>query len=235
MKNDYFLFYSFFYILLILQTAYISYKIFLQCNYDIKFLDWETPIYHDEQGEVSMWRSIFIAKEWNKLQTQRKTCIEFTLVCMSFLLMGLDLNKNALHQSNLDKSSAYSSINIALRFANTTWWWIFVSTIQWVWKFLLLERYFSEPPSQLFIDQCTVANISIFILDEKYHGYYLHGSSPYEFADCSMMTMLEQMEKEENGFMVKRGMDSGGAPQNCQSFEIFVTHDFNQTLEKVLL
>lgn len=35
-------------------------------------------------------------------------------------------------------------------------------------------RYFSEPPEQVFVDVCTLAKVSVFMLDEKFHGFYLH-------------------------------------------------------------
>ena len=30
-----------------------------------------------------------------------------------------------------------------------------------------------------FIDLCSVANVSVFILHDALHGYYVHGKSPY--------------------------------------------------------
>ena len=43
----------------------------------------------------------------------------------------------------------------------------------------------SGVPSKLqrFIDLCTIAKVSVLILDAPYHGYYLHCDSPYPHAD----------------------------------------------------
>ena len=41
----------------------------------------------------------------------------------------------------------------------------------------LLKIWVPSKPEE-FIDLCTVANISIFILDDINHGYYIHGKIP---------------------------------------------------------
>ena len=53
------------------------------------------------------------------------------------------------------------TINILLRFANTTWWWAILSLAQWGYKICIGERYVGEPPEQVFIDFCTIAKISV--------------------------------------------------------------------------
>ena len=35
---------------------------------------------------------------------------------------------------------------------------------------MIAERFLGEPPERLFIDFCTIAKISVVVLDEKYHG-----------------------------------------------------------------
>lgn len=47
-----------------------------------------------------------------------------------------------------------------------------------------------EPPERLFVDFCTIAKISVIVLDEKYHGYYV------SYALCSAM----QLECDGNAF-----------------------------------
>ncbi len=34
-----------------------------------------------------------------------------------------------------------------------------------------------------FVDLCSVANISIFLMDEYLHGYYIHGENPFGFSE----------------------------------------------------
>lgn len=96
---------------------------------------------------------------------------------------------NATQQPNLpDKSEGHR--NILLRFANTTFYWLVFSYAQYAWKFFLKERYFGEPPERLFVDFCTIAKISVIVLDEKYHGYYLHCRSPHQYADGTMTELV---------------------------------------------
>jgi meckelin len=35
------------------------------------------------------------------------------------------------------------------------------------------------------VDLCSVANISIIIIDDSLHGYYLHGENPIGFSEGS--------------------------------------------------
>lgn len=243
-NNEYYFFNAFFYALFALQTIYIFYAIYRQCNHDIFMVDWEQPPkrhhrHHEndeEEEEVSAWRSILIAKEWNKLQSMRKTSIELTLVWIVFLFIGRGLDQNSISQPHLNhdnNNTTYGYINVALRFTNTVWWWGFLSAMQWAFQSWIWERYVCETPSQYFINLCTLTNISLLIMDDRYHGYYLHGRSPYEFADCSMNTLIDQMKREENGFMTERGLGDPEAPRDCQSFEFFSSRDFREHLDKV--
>eukprot|EP00957_Ditylum_brightwellii_P182487 13901239-Ditylum_brightwellii.AAC.1 len=67
------------------------------------------------------------------MQVQRKSSIEFTLVWVSFFLIGMDLyNRGASVQPGSSQdSNGYD--NIALRFANTAFFWLFASFCQWAW------------------------------------------------------------------------------------------------------
>jgi meckelin len=66
-----------------LAAVGMAYTIAWQCNYDIFFLDWEKPrATTTPQGQmmnapVSAWRKMFIANEWNELQTERLTSRAF--------------------------------------------------------------------------------------------------------------------------------------------------------------
>ncbi|GMI00340.1 hypothetical protein TrST_g3137 [Triparma strigata] len=228
--NEYFFYETMFYVLFWCHTVYLFYAIYQQCNADIFFVDWEKP--KSTKTDVSIWRTLMVANEWNEMQTQRKTSIEFSLVFISFFLIGLDLQNNATMQPNID-DVADGYINIALRFCNTTWWFFVTFSIQWFWRFLFYERYYREPRSQIFVDLCTMAKISVFIMDEPYHGYYLHCRSPYEFADGSMMQLAEQLKKEESGLTTDRGLDAPGAPRDCQTFELFTSPIFRSQFDKV--
>lgn len=183
-----------------------------------------------DTAKVSIWRTILVANEWCELQTTRKTNVIFTLFFVGFFLLGLDLDYNATSQPDLNNTSA-GQMNAILRFANTTFFWLILSYAQWLWKFCIYERYISEPPEQSFIDFCTIAKISVFVMDEKFHGYYLHCRSPHQYADGSMIELLDMLHKEESGLVVDRSFDS--APPDVQSFEIFASCEFRLAFDKV--
>jgi hypothetical protein len=42
---------------------------------------------------------------------------------------------------------------------------------------------------------CTIG--SVLLLDEPYHGFYIHGQTVHEHADTSMEEMREQLLKEQ--------------------------------------
>ena len=176
--------------------------------------------------------ALFSANEWNRMQARRKTSIEFNIIIVGFLLIGLKLNSNAQFHPSFGESP-YGYDNIALRFANTVFLWTLTELGQWLWRFLFYERYCTEPLSQRFIDLCTVAKISVFLLDEPQHGYYLHCRSPYEHADCSMQELIHQLEREASGLTTDRGLDAPGCPPDAQSFEIFVSSVFRRQIDKV--
>lgn len=184
------------------QLVYVCDMIWKQGTADIFFLDWE-PVDPKKGKSVSVWRSILVANEWVELMTVRRTSVEFSLFWIGFFLLGLNLEFNATQQPNvLDHSEG--DINIILRFANTTWWWVVMVFSQWLYKTLIGERYLGEPPEQRFIDFCTVAKISVLVMEGKYHGYYLHCRSPHQFSDGSMGELVEMLHKEESGLTVDR-------------------------------
>ena len=65
-----------------------------QAHHDVFFVDWEQPRGQqaDEKlpNQVSVWRSVFAANEWVKLQTSRAVHVEFNLLFLLFLLRGMD-------------------------------------------------------------------------------------------------------------------------------------------------
>ena len=227
--NEYFFFECLIKILFWAQSIYMTYIIYKQCHTDIFFIDWE----HPKRCDISMWRMVMIVNEWNRLQILRKTSVEFSLCSLAFFLISRNMYNNATSQPDLSDDSD-GMINIALRFANNIFLWFFVLTVQWLWRFIFYDRYYLEQKSQRFIDLSTIANISLFIMNEPYHGFYLHCRSPYnKFGDCSMEELCEQMKKEALGFTAGRGLDAPGSPAGCQTFQIFVSSVFREQLNKV--
>jgi meckelin len=256
-KNDeYFLFRVLLVVAFLCQLYYLLYTIYTQASTILFFIDWEKArakivdidTLKSKNAPVSIWRTILVANEWNELQIERQTSIRFTIVVMLFLLYGLDLRLIALpiplaqvyaatnstslsasENNTINNSSSEKDFNLYLRFAMVSCLWLAICFGQRLWKWLIYERYFSEPKHLSFIDLCTVAKISVFLLDEMYHGYYLHCRSPYPFADGNMAEIVGQLKQEEAGLTVGRGLEN--APNDCQCFEMFVTRKWKRKFQ----
>jgi len=46
-----------------------------------------------------------------------------------------------------------------------------------------------------FTDLCSMANISVLVLEDSFHGYYIHGRSPHGYSDTDMWEMRNQLRK----------------------------------------
>ena len=75
----------------------------------------------------------------------------------------------------------------------------------------------------------------MFILNEKYHGYYIHCKSSYEFSDCSLEKICGFMKNEARELTPTRGLEDSGAYSDCQTFEIFFSSVFRNQINKVTL
>ena len=68
-----------------------------------------------------------------------------------------------------------------------------------------------------FVDLCAMSNISIFILDQLHHGYYIHGRSPHGITDVNMKDMIMNLERESRLMSGTRGLQANSTEQ------IFIT------------
>ena len=62
-----------------------------------------------------------------------------------------------------------------------------------------------EDKVRQFVDLCSMANISVFVMENNLFGYYIHGRSPHGIADTGMKEMFRQLKREtvcsETGFL----------------------------------
>jgi len=237
-SSPYFLFTTNLHVMAFFQFAYVCVMVARQCNADLFFIDWEPARSRPDSAvkggqtpqHVSVWRSILVANEWAEMQTLRKTNIKFTLFMLGFLMVAQDLQYNGTFYPVLSDKSP-GEFNVLLRFANTTFFWLVLAYGQYVLKYLGYEQFVVEPPEQLFIDFCTIAKISVIVLDEKYHGYYLHCRSPHQYAEGTMSELVEMLHKEEAGLTSDRSLE--GAPPDVQSFQIFLSGECRAAFDKV--
>ena len=97
-------------------------------------------------------------------------------------------------------------IDPILRFVNVTWLWIVIEIVQLVFVDQIWYRFIGEYPESQFLDMCVIAKISVFILDERYHGYYMHCRSPHEHADANMVEIDKNLAKMRDNLVVNDPM-----------------------------
>ena len=212
------------------QLACIIVMVYRQCNTDIFFLDWEPATGPEDKQRVSVWRTIFVANEWAEMATMRKIDIRMNLFLLGLILIGCGQDYAATQQPDVGDLTP-GKTNAILRFANTTFWWLLLSACQWLWKFLIYERFFAETMEQQFVDFCTIAKVSMVIIDEPFHGYYLHCRSPHQHADGTMQELIDMLHKEEAGLTVDRSLTDG--PPDVQSFQMFISAEWKASFNKI--
>ncbi|TYZ59139.1 hypothetical protein PybrP1_000064 [[Pythium] brassicae (nom. inval.)] len=229
-----------------LQLAFVLHTVYSQTHVQVFFIDWEKPRARAVDGDaagpqsappVSVWRTILAVNEWKALQVARRSSFELTVVLLLFLLYGCDLRAAAIpipqaqlaHAGALAGADANRARNPYLRFATVSGSWLLLCLAQRGWKWLVYDRFVDEPRESLFIDLCTVAKVSCLVLDEPYHGFYLHCRSPYPFADGNMSELVAQLKQEAAGLTVGRGLDR--SLPDCQAFELFVTRKWKRKFQ----
>lgn len=65
--------------------------------------------------------------------------------------------------------------------------------------------YFNDPLGN-FVDLCYLANISVFALDERCSGYYIHGRNGMRMSDTDFLGLSEELRKEEQQSVGARGL-----------------------------
>lgn len=85
---------------------------------------------------------------------------------------------------------------------------------------------------QDFIDLCCVSNISVFILDDSMHGYYIHGISPGGKADLNLDELLMALEEEGSDRVKGRGF-SEKENDNLQTYEIFISYKMRNVYDGI--
>ena len=154
--------------------------------------------------------------------------MELTLFLLLFFLKGLNLEYLATSQPSISNlASNAAPIHPVLRFAVNTFFWIVCCYLQIFFKDFIYRRFVLDPCAG-FVDLVATANLSLFILDEPYHGYYIHGRTVHEFADVSMEDMREQTRKEQLSLVKPRGLYDGK-----DTFEIFLARDFRSRYDDI--
>lgn len=102
--------------------------------------------------------------------------------------------------------------------------------VQWIIYRFIYARCIEDRLGQ-FVDFCSVANVSMFILTHAQYGYYIHGKSPNGNADTNMKHMVLGFEKEEQDLVSKRGLLPD---RHNQVFSMSITTKLRNQYSKVM-
>ena len=122
-------------------------------------------------------------------------------------------------------------MNLILRFFLTSFLFIVISYVQ-----LVLRKVFSTwfpTPTQAFIDLCIVSNISILILDDSLHGYYIHGATPLNRADMALEELHEGLSEEKLKSSHKKSLLVPDE-EDLFTFEIYIPFDMRIQYDNIM-
>ncbi|XP_023287645.1 meckelin [Orussus abietinus] len=195
-----------------------------------------TPDDHDQSQNVpvSIWRTYFVAKAWLEIQTKRRVnmYVQGILTLILLEVVGLKFWALAVPELITENEGDYfeTKQNFTLRHAIGGSTYISIYITQWLIIVVFYERFIKNRISD-FIDICSVANISVFILALDYYGFYIHGRSVHGFADTDLATLINNLKKEEQNLCAHRGLIPGTTEQ---TFIMSVSRTFREFYNKIL-
>ncbi|KFO35277.1 Meckelin [Fukomys damarensis] len=226
-----------------LKALRFLHKLISQITIDIFFIDWERPkgkVLKAVEGEggvrsatvpVSIWRTYFVANEWNEIQTVRKINPLFQVLTVVFFLEIVGFKNLALMDSSSSLSRSPSSYippySRILRYAVSTTLWLVIGVIVFFAGFY--ERFVEDKIRQ-FVDLCSVSNISVFLLSYKCFGYYIHGRSIHGYADTNMEEMNMNLKREAENLCSQRGLVPN---TDGQTFQIAISSQMRQHYDRI--
>ena len=212
---------------------YMIYRIYRQVSFSIFFIDWEQEKEIFKNANTSddiavaskyrryrgAWRMLHVANQFNALQSKRVISLYFSF-CWFILLYYKCKWSYRESQVPTTKRHENSPVNFIIRHFLSSIIIIGSGAIQMiVVRFLQLWIPLKK---QEFLDLCSVSNISVFILDEKLHGYYIHGQAPFGKADANLDELLRFLDEERKGKVRARGF--AGAEEDSQSYEMYISY-----------
>uniref|UniRef100_A0A3Q4H780 Transmembrane protein 67 n=1 Tax=Neolamprologus brichardi TaxID=32507 RepID=A0A3Q4H780_NEOBR len=236
---------SFFYRIIYILAVQFLHKLALQVTVDIFLIDWERPrtktnrsvpvsgeSKHDT-SPVSIWRTYFVANEWNEIQTIRKISPTFQIMTVLFFLEVLGFSNLALRDpwSNLQRSpEEYTpSYSLTLRYGVAATLWLCIGLLQVIF-FTVFYAHFVEDKIRQFVDLCSVSNISVFILSYRCFGYYIHGRSVHGHADTNMEEMNNNLRREAESLCAQRGLLPN---TEVQTFQVSLTSRLGMQYKRI--
>ena len=213
---------------------YMFYRIYNQINCDVFFIDWEhdKDILETVMGKTmnkpykSPWRSIHIVNQFNLLQKTRTISIPFCFII--FIMCYYSKHILWKHQTQLSPNISFAETSLEnyllTHFLGTSIIFI-VGLVQWFIR-RVIQPWVPTPTTE-FLDLCSVANVSVLILQESLSGYYVHGQSPLGKADVTLQELIRFLEEEGRGKIKGRGI-TDDKNDNLQTYEIYLSYTMRQ-------
>lgn len=134
------------------------------------------------------------------------------------------------HAPNLETTDYDSPLNYPLFFFVTTLVIYLIGVAQYGVRYIP-PVYNNFPLKHVeFVDLCSIANISVMMFDNNFHGYYIHGRSPFGQAEVSAQSLEMALEFESTGKAHMRGMTE--QLPDLQTFEIFMSQELLENYKK---
>ncbi|GLD71966.1 meckelin [Lates japonicus] len=228
-----------------LKAIQFLHKLILQVSVDVFLIDWERPRTKASRtvqaaGEpkrdpspVSIWRTYFVANEWNEIQTIRKISPTFQIMAVLFFLEVVGFSNLALRDPwpTLQRSpQAYTpSYSLILRYGVAASLWLCVGLLQVIF-FTVFHEHFVEDKIRQFVDLCSISNISVLLLSHRCFGYYIHGRSVHGHADTNMEEMNNNLKREAESLCGQRGLLPN---TDIQTFQVSLTNRLRSQYDRI--
>eukprot|EP00828_Plagiopyla_frontata_P018051 TRINITY_DN23239_c0_g1_i1.p1 TRINITY_DN23239_c0_g1~~TRINITY_DN23239_c0_g1_i1.p1 ORF type:complete len:389 (-),score=43.20 TRINITY_DN23239_c0_g1_i1:17-1183(-) len=224
----------------ILLIKWISFlligKLLVMLKKNVQTVKWKEfenqELLEENKPAPSIWRTLFIANEFNELSEYRLVSLEWTSIFYIFFMVGIRWDNQMTEMPQLEVVEIGSTQkNFILKFFFSTFLFYIIFLIQYfanLIKFLRVAK-----PSQDFCDLCSVANISILILDSDQHGYYVHGQSPLLKADGTAEHIKRALEFEARTGK-PRGLDER-MQREVQTYEIFIPQSLRTDYNNIFM
>uniref|UniRef100_A0A8C8FCL3 Meckelin n=1 Tax=Oncorhynchus tshawytscha TaxID=74940 RepID=A0A8C8FCL3_ONCTS len=223
-----------------LKTVQFLHKLIQQLSVDIFFIDWERPrgkankTIQGTPSPVSIWRTYFVANEWNEIQTIRKISPTFQIMAVLFLLEVVGFSSLALRDpwSDLQRppQSYAPPYSLTLRYGLAATLWLCIGLLQIIFFTAFHERFVEDKICQ-FVDLCSISNISVLLLSHRCFGYYIHGRSVHGHADTNMEEMNINLKREAESLCGQRGLLPN---TDTQTFQISITSRLRLQYDRIL-
>ncbi|KAM7383519.1 hypothetical protein PAMP_003165 [Pampus punctatissimus] len=228
-----------------LKAIQFLHKLILQLSVDVFFIDWERPRSKASRtvqatGElkrdpspVSIWRTYFVANEWNEIQSIRKISPTFQIMAVLFFLEVLGFSNLALRDPwpTLQRSpQAYTaSYSLTMRYGLAATLWLCIGLLQVIF-FTVFHEHFVEDKIRQFVDLCSISNISVLLLSHRCFGYYIHGRSVHGHADTNMEEMNNNLKRESESLCGQRGLLPN---TDIQTFQVSLTNRLRSQYDRI--